>query len=219
MEENLTSWKNHSFTLMIFVGIVVLSSIFFVLGMIVGRSQGKHAAEVALADQSSRKPSAESGTEDFPPELDNPSREQKPANPLQPIAEASAQPLTPNPPPPAPKNAPKPPPEPKTDKTEVASPKPAASKPPPKPEAKPPASKTASAADQYLQVFASKSEKGATAEMKKVQSKGFKAKIRPVKANGGTLYYVVVGPYKDSEIKGAKAELQAKGYKSVIAPK
>jgi len=38
MEEQ-TSWKVHAFTLMIFGGIVVLCSIFFVLGMLVGRTQ------------------------------------------------------------------------------------------------------------------------------------------------------------------------------------
>jgi cell division protein FtsN len=217
MEENITSWKSHGFTLMIFVGIVVLSSIFFVLGMLVGRNQGKHAAEVAFAEQSSRKPSVESGAEDFPLDFDNQSTEQKPDNTLQPVPTASAQPVTPDPPAStASKNAPKPPtPEPKADKKPAAPPKPPA---PPKAtektaEAKPPAPKPSSVADVYVQVFASKTEKGAEAELKRVQSKGFKARIRPFKASGRTLYCVCVGPYKDSEFKGAKASLQAKGYK------
>src|SRR5262245_53907226 len=44
MQETV-SWKGHSFTLFVFVGIVVLCSIFFVLGMIVGRTQGQRAAD------------------------------------------------------------------------------------------------------------------------------------------------------------------------------
>ena len=49
MEEQ-TSWKGHAFTLMIFGGIVVLCSIFFVLGMLVGRTQTVKIAAVATAD-------------------------------------------------------------------------------------------------------------------------------------------------------------------------
>jgi len=45
MEETTTSWRNHSFTLLVFGGIVVLCSIFFVLGMLVGRNQGQRMAE------------------------------------------------------------------------------------------------------------------------------------------------------------------------------
>ena len=34
-----TAWRGHSFTLLIFGGVVVLCSIFFILGMLVGRNQ------------------------------------------------------------------------------------------------------------------------------------------------------------------------------------
>lgn len=44
--EEPASWKGHSFTLLVFGGIVVLCSIFFVLGMLVGRSHGQRLAEV-----------------------------------------------------------------------------------------------------------------------------------------------------------------------------
>lgn len=37
--EEATSWKGHTFTLFVFAGIVVLCSIFFVLGMLVARAQ------------------------------------------------------------------------------------------------------------------------------------------------------------------------------------
>jgi len=46
MEEQVT-WKAHSFTLLVFTGIVVLCSIFFILGMLVGRAQGQKFASNA----------------------------------------------------------------------------------------------------------------------------------------------------------------------------
>ena len=46
MEEQ-TTWKGHSFTLLVFSGIVVLCSIFFILGMLVGRAQGQKIAASA----------------------------------------------------------------------------------------------------------------------------------------------------------------------------
>ena len=54
MEEQ-TTWKGHSLTLMVFVGIVVLCSIFFILGMLVGRQQGQKFSTVAAADAASRQ--------------------------------------------------------------------------------------------------------------------------------------------------------------------
>jgi cell division septation protein DedD len=45
MEEQAT-WKGHTFTLLVFTGIVVLSSIFFILGMLAGRMQGQKTATV-----------------------------------------------------------------------------------------------------------------------------------------------------------------------------
>jgi cell division septation protein DedD len=49
MEEQNSS-KGQTFTLMIFGGIVVLCSIFFILGMLVGRTQGIKLATVAAAE-------------------------------------------------------------------------------------------------------------------------------------------------------------------------
>lgn len=53
MEEQAT-WKGHSFTLLVFAGIVFLCSIFFVLGMLVGRQQGQKFASVAAAEAASK---------------------------------------------------------------------------------------------------------------------------------------------------------------------
>ncbi len=52
MEEQ-TTWKGHSLTLMVFAGIVVLCSIFFILGMLVGRQQGQKFSTIAAADAAS----------------------------------------------------------------------------------------------------------------------------------------------------------------------
>ena len=46
MEEQVP-WKSHIFTLLVFAGIVVLCSIFFILGMLVGRDQGQKIASNA----------------------------------------------------------------------------------------------------------------------------------------------------------------------------
>jgi cell division septation protein DedD len=47
--EDQASWKSHTFTLLVFTGIVVLCSIFFTLGMLVGRTQGQKIALAAAA--------------------------------------------------------------------------------------------------------------------------------------------------------------------------
>jgi cell division protein FtsN len=55
MMEDQPTWKGHSFTLLVFAGIVVLCSIFFVLGMLVGRSQGQKFAAVAAAEAEAKR--------------------------------------------------------------------------------------------------------------------------------------------------------------------
>src|SRR5438552_17175088 len=54
--EDQTSWKGHTFTLIVFTGIVVLCSIFFILGMLVGRTQGQKLALTAAT--AAAKPAA-----------------------------------------------------------------------------------------------------------------------------------------------------------------
>ncbi len=53
------SWKGHNFTLLIFGGVVVLCSIFFILGMLVGRAQLPTIAEVAATDETPPEESPE----------------------------------------------------------------------------------------------------------------------------------------------------------------
>ncbi len=64
MEEQ-SSWKGHTFTLMIFSGIVALCSIFFILGMLVGRTQSQKAATAEAAP----KPAPKDSAKDERPEL------------------------------------------------------------------------------------------------------------------------------------------------------
>src|SRR5436190_1536549 len=61
--EDQTSWKGHTFTLLVFTGIVVLCSIFFILGMLVGRAQAqKLVANAPVA--SSAKNDAKTASKD-----------------------------------------------------------------------------------------------------------------------------------------------------------
>jgi cell division septation protein DedD len=69
--EDQTSWKGHTFTLLVFTGIVVLCSIFFILGMLVGRAQGQKLvtnAGVASSAKNELKapPKGESRNDDKP---------------------------------------------------------------------------------------------------------------------------------------------------------
>ena len=68
MEEQAT-WKNHSFTLLVFAGIVFLCSIFFVLGMLVGRQQGQKFAAVAAAEAASKPATSSAAKDGDKPEL------------------------------------------------------------------------------------------------------------------------------------------------------
>jgi cell division septation protein DedD len=91
MEEQ-TSWRSQTFTLMIFGGIVVLCAIFFVLGMLVGRTQSVKIGAVATADAASKPPVKEIPREE-PPE---PAFEPSPAKPAPappPIIAAATAPL------------------------------------------------------------------------------------------------------------------------------
>ena len=65
MEEQ-TTWKGHTFTLLVFTGIVVLCSIFFILGMLVGHAQTqKAAAGNATLQKTDAKPAPKEDKPDF----------------------------------------------------------------------------------------------------------------------------------------------------------
>jgi cell division septation protein DedD len=196
--EETASWKNHSFTLLIFGGIIVLCSIFFALGMVVGRTQGRYIAEVAYASKAKEKAPAD-GSDNFPLNFYKETTTPTPDLGLQPQppAEVRAEPPAPRTPPPSRESK---------------------STPPPK-TAAPPAEKAVTAGEKLLQVYATKDEKQAQQELKRVKSKGFKAMILQGEKNNVKLFRVVVGPYKESEISLRKKDLQAKGYKDAFIAK
>jgi len=68
MEEQ-TTWKGHSLTLLVFAGIVALCSIFFILGMLVGRQQGQKIASITTAEAATTKPDAKPAPEEEKTEL------------------------------------------------------------------------------------------------------------------------------------------------------
>jgi len=223
MDETNTTWKNHSFTLLIFGGIVALCFIFFVLGMLVGRNQGQRQAEIAAAEEAASKPVAETA-EDFPLEFYAQTTEEKPALKLQPVPETPASTaVTPS--------APETPQAEKTTVTAKLQPVEANLQPAAKTTseksaatAKPPSTprttaKSPAAREVFLQVTANKNEKQASQELKRVESKGFNGKILTGKTSGGRIHRVVVGPYKESEINLVKSDLAAKGYKGVFVTK
>src|SRR5215467_12770783 len=67
--EDQASWKSHTFTLLVFTGIVVLCSIFFILGMLVGRTQGQKVAFAATIGTPGKSDSKAVPKEESKPDL------------------------------------------------------------------------------------------------------------------------------------------------------
>jgi cell division septation protein DedD len=67
--QDQTSWKSQTFTLLVFAGIVVLCSIFFILGMLVGRNQGQKLAFAATASAAARADAKLVPKEEIRPDL------------------------------------------------------------------------------------------------------------------------------------------------------
>lgn len=193
--EEATTWKNHTFTLLIFGGIIVLCSIFFVLGMVVGRNQGRQIAEKAFQEREAKGTPSDIGEDTLKLNYFNQTTGEKPKEfSLEPAQD----------PPPAPRAEPaRPSPEPSRNTTP----------PPPKRSAPPAVGGT------FLQVFSSKNEKQARAELKRVKLKGFEGTILEVTKNNEKWFRVVAGPYKESQLTLAKKDLAAKGYKDAVVPK
>ena len=94
--EDQTSWRGHSFTLFVFTGIVVLCSIFFILGMLVGRAQGQKIASSSASSKGEAKAAPE---EKNAPELTFYESVKKPELPsLEPLAPPEIKPAIPDPP-------------------------------------------------------------------------------------------------------------------------
>jgi cell division septation protein DedD len=194
-ESESPSWKGHSFTLLVFGGIVVLCSIFFVLGMLVGRNQGQRIAEMNAAEESGKKTAPQPLPDTQSLGFFKQTTEPNPDDTLQPrpappaTVEGSV-PLTP------------------PGASAAASPEPE-----PAAELKPPA-----ANKHFLQILATKDPKAATEAVDKVQSKGFRAlTLLPKPGDKDAWHRVQVGPYDTvAEADMARKELEAQGYKDVI---
>jgi len=187
-ESESSSWKGHSFTLLVFGGIVVLCSIFFVLGMLVGRDQGQRIAELAEAEEMTRKIAAQPLPDSQPLDYFNQTTRETPDDTLQP------RPTPPIPP----------------TKAEDSVPAPA-------PPAEPDPEAAQETARISLQILATKDSKEATQAQGKVQSKGFRAMIlSPKPGDKDAFYRVVVGPFDSAEAAVAKRDLEALGYKDVF---
>jgi cell division protein FtsN len=187
-ESDAPSWKGHSFTLLVFGGIVVLCSIFFVLGMLVGRNQGQRIAEMAAADEVTRKSAPQPLPDPQPLDFFNETTAPTPDDTLQPRPEPPAPP-------------------------EGSVPAPART-----PEPEQPALKEPVAPKVYLQILATKDPKEADQALAKVQLKGFRALIQlPKPEDKEPFFRVQVGPYDTSaEAAVAKAELLSQGYSGVF---
>jgi cell division septation protein DedD len=191
--EDQTSWKNHTFTLLVFTGIVLLCSIFFTLGMLVGRTQGQKFAVAASASAAARAASKPAAKEESRPDLtfydsvkqsESSSLEFPPPVKREPVAPASPKPAR-------------------------VEPLPAAS------EAAPP--RTAESFLNY-QIGAVRKSADANKLLGEVRKKGFKAFILAPSADDANPFFrVQVGPFADLiEADAAKKKLESDGYQPIL---
>jgi cell division septation protein DedD len=199
MTEDQTTWKGHTFTLLVFTGIVVLCSIFFILGMLVGRQQGqKYASVTSAAAKNDAKTAPKEDKQDFT-FYDSVKKEDQLA--FQPA-------------PPPPRVDPDPQPEPPPTRREKPMKEPApAPKRPPVPQAAPAPSSTPSNVVNF-QVGAVRKASDAQKLLAGLKKKGFRAyMVEPQKGDSNPLYRVQVGPFADViEAEQVKKKLEKENY-------
>jgi cell division septation protein DedD len=190
MEEQ-TTWKGHTFTLLVFTGIVLLCSIFFILGMLVGRAEGQ---KVAGPGGASAKNEARAAPKEDKQDLsfyESLKKDEQPA--LQPG------PARPDPAPPAlepPKKA-------------VPDPEPAVSR----------AAPRAPANSVNYQVGAVSKLADAERLLNQVKKKGFPRTfiLSPAEGDPKPLFKVQVGPFSDLlEAQDVKKKLENAGYQPML---
>jgi DedD protein len=192
MEEQ-TTWKGHTFTLFVFTGIVVLCSIFFILGTLVGRAQGLKIASNAASAPASKTDAKTAPNEEKPDFTfyDSVKKEQ-PAT-LQPALPPADVPPAQDPPAKA---------DPKTD---------------PKAD---PAPEVRSKLDNLVNYQISAVRKQAEAEklLSQLKKKGFRAFIlAPSAGDRNPFFRVQVGPFADpGEAQNVKKKLESAGYKPIL---
>jgi cell division protein FtsN len=182
-----TTWKGHTFTLMVFAGIAVLCSIFFVLGMLVGRAQGQKMASAAAAtDPSKAGAPAEINEEGvdltFYEEVKRDTR-------------------------PAPEGA--------QLKPDPAPSKPAVTTEAIRPALPPPVAGSENAV--HFQVGAFPKEAAAEKLLAAVKKKGFDGLIlKPAADERNPFFRVQVGPYTPQEAQQARKKLESAGYRPIL---
>jgi len=201
--EDQSSWKGHSFTLIVFIGIVILCSIFFVLGMVVGRGQAQHSAESASSSPSAKNSAGDShGT----PQIEKSDSSASAAGAVKDPVKDTV--IVVDPPPETPK-ADLPPAKP-TAKTKVAA------EAPPAPPANRPVPRPAGDKMIYLQVAALEQSAAANKQVDELRNKGFHAIIQ-ISEGPKKLYHVQVGPFSNNaDVDIARHKLEAMGYKQLV---
>jgi cell division septation protein DedD len=188
MEEQ-TSWKGHTFTLLVFAGIVVLCSIFFVLGMLVGRSQGQKMASSAIQQsvKTEAKPAAAEDKQDFTP-YEATKKEDPVSLPSVPAKTAPEAPVV------------------------ILPPKPE------RPQPAPPSAGAKAANAVNYQVGAVRQPADAEKLLSEVKKKGFHAFILPPAPDDPNPYFrVQVGPFADAiEAQNVKKKLEDAGYQVLL---
>ena len=184
--EEATSWKGHTFTLFVFGGIVVLCSIFFVLGMLVGRAQAQklgptEANASILRGEAKRGPAEDKSDFTFYDAV----KKEASANFDHEPAKLET--------PPAPAATPADPP----------------SEPPPS------AARASSNTFNY-QVGAVRKRADAEKVVDELKAKGFRGFIvNPAADDPNPFFRVQVGPFSDSDAPAAKKDLEAAGYRPI----
>lgn len=191
--EDQTTWKGHTFTLLVFTGIVVLCSIFFILGMLVGRAQGQKIASTATAAETEKAaaiPESKEEKQSFT-FYDSVNKEQ-PAVLERPPAKVD---------PPAPREQ--------------------AAKTNPKPEAKPePPPRVTSKPENVVnyQIGAIRKSSDAEKLLDELKKKGFRGFIlAPSKNDPNPYFRVQVGPFSNPiEAEDVKKRLGSAGYQPIL---
>jgi hypothetical protein len=182
------SWKGHNFTLLIFGGVVVLCSIFFILGMLVGRSQIPEVLDVAVVSEETLP---EEEPEDFDLRFYESVEESEP-----PPFEVSES-------------------EPGSSPEPVVANQPSPTAPlPPHPAAAAPEGGVAIT----LQIAALSSADQAETLRAEIAGKGFSSfVVRPAPEDQSGFHRVQVGPFSDqTEVARVRALLEAEGYQPIV---
>jgi DedD protein len=191
MEEE-TSWKGHSFTMLVFTGIVVLCSIFFILGMLVGRDQGQKLAVAASALAAAKAEAKALPKEESKPDLTFYDSVKRTEPSLEPPPPLEIEPVVPDPP-------------------KAADPEPSQSGSRPAP---------ARAPENVLNYQIGAVRKSGDAEklLDAVKKKGFRGFIlAPSSDEANPFFRIQVGPFADRiEADEAKKKLESAGYQPIL---